>query len=152
MNSEFELEQDKSETVIFRLSLVIECKCHNIRWIRPLLQWYYHHIYTELLAILLATASIAQYHCANSPCDGNATCVTTSGSFMCSCKENFTGDGFKMNRRRVNIGLISLVIDFFLPSLQGTLNQSRPVNWGGLSEKLFTNSCLFLLQISTNVC
>ena len=26
-------------------------------------------------------------------CDSNATCVNTIGSFMCTCKEGYTGNG-----------------------------------------------------------
>ena len=30
-----------------------------------------------------------------SPCDRNAKCVNTEGSFTCKCKQDFAGDGFK---------------------------------------------------------
>ena len=28
-----------------------------------------------------------------SPCDENADCINSDGSFSCSCKQGFTGDG-----------------------------------------------------------
>ena len=30
-----------------------------------------------------------------SPCDRNAKCLNTDGSFTCKCKQDFAGDGFK---------------------------------------------------------
>ena len=31
--------------------------------------------------------------CLSHPCDSNATCLNTIGSFICTCNEGFTGDG-----------------------------------------------------------
>ena len=28
-----------------------------------------------------------------SPCNGNANCTNSDGSFSCACKQGFTGDG-----------------------------------------------------------
>ena len=33
-----------------------------------------------------------------SPCDLNANCTNTKGSFECQCKPGFTGDGFRCQR------------------------------------------------------
>lgn len=33
--------------------------------------------------------------CQQNPCGANAVCTDTVGSFVCSCKEDFTGDPFK---------------------------------------------------------
>ena len=32
---------------------------------------------------------------ARSPCDLNANCINSDGSFQCECKSGFTGDGFR---------------------------------------------------------
>eukprot|EP00163_Fabomonas_tropica_P031621 TRINITY_DN758_c0_g1_i6.p1 TRINITY_DN758_c0_g1~~TRINITY_DN758_c0_g1_i6.p1 ORF type:complete len:1705 (+),score=582.65 TRINITY_DN758_c0_g1_i6:207-5321(+) len=32
--------------------------------------------------------------CAQNPCDANAACTNTAGSFTCACNENYEGDGF----------------------------------------------------------
>jgi len=33
--------------------------------------------------------------CDNNPCGENAVCADTVGSFVCTCKEEFTGDPFR---------------------------------------------------------
>ena len=33
-------------------------------------------------------------------CDFNAICENTQGSFSCSCKEDFRGDGFACSQNR----------------------------------------------------
>ena len=40
---------------------------------------------------------------ARSPCDLNAICINTNGSFQCECNAGFTGDGFRCGGRpRIN--------------------------------------------------
>ena len=33
--------------------------------------------------------------CLSSPCDSNATCNNTGGSFTCTCVNGYSGDGFQ---------------------------------------------------------
>ena len=38
-----------------------------------------------------------------SPCDGNATCTNTNGSYFCTCFEGYTGDGLFCTRKNLLI-------------------------------------------------
>ncbi|XP_035688304.1 fibrillin-2-like isoform X4 [Branchiostoma floridae] len=37
--------------------------------------------------------------CQDTPCNAHATCTNTDGSFTCTCKEGYTGDGFTCTER-----------------------------------------------------
>jgi hypothetical protein len=39
--------------------------------------------------------------CLSSPCGNNATCNNTEGSFICSCKEGFEGNGLNCSGKVV---------------------------------------------------
>ncbi|XP_052804943.1 uncharacterized protein LOC128234628 [Mya arenaria] len=39
------------------------------------------------------TGCVDENECEANPCDGNATCVNTIGSFVCTCKNGFAGNG-----------------------------------------------------------
>ena len=43
------------------------------------------------------------------PCDPNATCRNTKGSFECNCKDGFTGDG-KRCRGKKDHSFLSMII------------------------------------------
>ena len=36
--------------------------------------------------------------CLGDPCDANATCLNINGSFICTCNDHFSGDGFNCTR------------------------------------------------------
>ena len=36
--------------------------------------------------------------CLGDPCDTNATCHNTNGSFVCTCDNHFSGNGFNCTR------------------------------------------------------
>ena len=42
------------------------------------------------------------------PCDKNATCTNAPESFICSCNEGYTGDGFKCAGKQRNLCLSEL--------------------------------------------
>ena len=46
-----------------------------------------------LLLLLLLTTDIDECSTETSPCDQNATCTNSDGSYSCTCKLGFTGDG-----------------------------------------------------------
>ena len=46
--------------------------------------------------------------CLNNPCDQNALCTNTKGSFSCSCKEGFTGNGTYCRGNFVQLSIGSL--------------------------------------------
>ena len=48
-----------------------------------------------------------------SPCDLNADCINTDGSFECECKSGFVGDGLRCERGRSTIE-ISLNYSFYV--------------------------------------
>ena len=43
--------------------------------------------------------------CLSEPCDSNATCLNTDGSFECSCNTGYSGNGFKCNGKFAHIYL-----------------------------------------------
>ena len=51
-------------------------------------------VLTELVLIYLFGITVDVNECAGDPCDGNATCNNTNGSYTCTCDPGFTGDGF----------------------------------------------------------
>ena len=41
--------------------------------------------------------------CDANPCDANAICLNTDGSFICTCDDGFTGDGFNCSSELFDI-------------------------------------------------
>jgi hypothetical protein len=55
-----------------------------------------HHVKVTIACAKPCYSSIPSLdidECANNPCNGNATCSDTPGSFTCACNAGFSGDG-----------------------------------------------------------
>lgn len=50
--------------------------------------------------------------CLTSPCDGNATCFNTAGTFSCECNTGFTGDGFTCRGKTINFDSAKKLTDY----------------------------------------
>ena len=53
--------------------------------------WTFSNKNVDLRMLFIPTIDINE--CASSPCSGDATCSNTDGSFQCTCKIGFSGDG-----------------------------------------------------------
>ena len=66
--------------------------------------------YFALLSTLMKLNSICIFFCTDvdeceigsNACNTNATCDNTEGSYICSCKEGFTGDGITCQGKECN--------------------------------------------------
>ena len=54
---------------------------------------YIMYMYTYLLACMHST-DVNECELETYPCNSNANCTDTDGSFNCTCREGFEGDGF----------------------------------------------------------
>ena len=53
----------------------------------------------QALISLFNKSDIDECPADTSPCDANADCTNTDGSFSCTCKKGFTGDGVSCQGR-----------------------------------------------------
>ena len=74
--------------------------CLDIRWlllvavINGVVNWYRFELWLEILTfvcVLVCNADVNE--CATSPCDANAACANTAGSYTCTCNSGYTGNG-----------------------------------------------------------
>ena len=54
---------------------------------------YRNLVENNLNLILQITSDIDECSADSSPCDENADCTNTDGSYSCTCKQGFDGDG-----------------------------------------------------------
>ena len=59
--------------------------------------------------ILIQTLDTDECTVGTYPCDPNASCKNTKGSFECNCKDGFTGDG-KRCRGKKDHSFLSMII------------------------------------------
>ena len=62
--------------------------------------------------------------CDNNPCDENAMCENTDGSFTCTCINDYTGDGFTCTG---NDGYNNYGIHIIFPQKKTILNKLNSV-------------------------
>lgn len=60
------------------------------------MQWLVQAMSHFMMILFLLPLDIDE--CLADPCDTNATCHNTNGSFVCTCDDNFSGDGFNCTR------------------------------------------------------
>ena len=59
-------------------------------------QWWFF-VSTDLHFCLFWKSDIDECSADSSICDENASCNNTDGSYSCTCKQGFTGDGLTCN-------------------------------------------------------
>ena len=48
--------------------------------------------------------------CKSTPCDKNAACVNTDGSFTCTCNTGYSGDGFNCSGKIIGLNIVQIII------------------------------------------
>ena len=61
------------------------------RWHNKL-KWNYTETY-ELIISLVVSSDVDECSAGSGPCDENADCTNSDGSYSCICKQGFTGNG-----------------------------------------------------------
>jgi hypothetical protein len=64
----------------------------------PLARLYFSHNFTDI------------DECASTPCDKNAACNNTDGSFTCICKTGYSGDGFNCTGKIIGLNIVQIII------------------------------------------
>ena len=60
--------------------------------------------------------------CASNPCDDNANCMNTPGSYYCTCNVGFTGSGFECEGMSVCLVIICAIKGVCLICSQISMN------------------------------
>ena len=77
-------------------------------------------------------------------CDENADCVNTNGSFICTCRDGFTGDGTTCTGTHFNVSAIYL-LSSFIP----ILNQCctfLPMTFNKLTSVFYASVLLLIMN------
>ena len=72
------------------------------------LQIYSLFISTVNLSLILFSIDIDE--CKSTPCDKNAACVNTDGSFTCTCNTGYSGDGFNCSGKIIGLNIVQIII------------------------------------------
>ena len=81
--------------------------------------------------------------CLTTPCDANAVCTNTLGSFTCVCNPGYSGDGLTCNGSYSHI----ITADVLLPFLfwEKACNLSKP------SVQRYSQEAVMLLSVDLNL-
>jgi len=64
----------------------------QLRYADGTIKWNYTETY-ELIMSLVVSSDVDECSGESSPCDVNADCTNSDGSYSCTCKQGFTGNG-----------------------------------------------------------
>ena len=84
---------------LYILSIIRETLCCGIPLIRQIMQFWrsvyvYLFSYQHLKIYWIYSSDIDECNAATNSCHKNARCNNTQGSFTCSCKPGYEGDGY----------------------------------------------------------
>ena len=74
------------------------------------------HSFVHLSLSLILSPDIDECSLGTDMCHSNATCTDTDGSYTCSCKTGFSGDGFNCSSKKEHLNLYFMLISFSLKS------------------------------------
>lgn len=112
------------------------CIIHHLHYCRGLILWkalqFFTQIYQNFWTFIISFSHYLDVNeCSANPCGENAVCTDTVGSFVCSCRQDYTGDPY----RKCVGEYFSALSSFFSSNGQNCLLFCRVTN---------SNLCVFL--------